>query len=247
VSLAHGAVLRELTGINKRDLKAQDLSTALSKIKALLQEIEYNKIKETSANKEVVTTTHAPPHIIEMKEPMGVNPKADVTSDVITMPDRATLKKLKQILDKARSQKEAEATQPKVAADSSEDMDALADKSEQIYGIKWDDLPAKTADSSEDMDSLAANKEDVSEISWRDLAMRLQSERDQLYLQKQRKGDSHVKVPAITHIGDFVPFKDEIQASVEKNLMADLALALHSGISIEDIIRDLTDRANATD
>ncbi|KAL4216818.1 hypothetical protein ACF0H5_024539 [Mactra antiquata] len=60
----------------------------------------------------------------------------------------------------------------------------------------------------------------------------------QLYdiLQEEKKPEA---VPAVVMKGKFVPSKDEIKYAVEKNLLTDVALAMHSGITINDILKDL--------
>ena len=48
-------------------------------------------------------------------------------------------------------------------------------------------------------------------------------------------------VQCILNLYDFRPVCFSVKESVEKNLLSDIALAIHSGISVDEIIGDLTE------
>lgn len=231
VSWSRAAVIPQSKDITRRDTSNLDKSLKLEKIKALLQELQHDEVGDTVARKQHATTTKPPPPMVEMKEPMREDAgfvhqpikAGSLASDTISAKDLESLKELKRILERVRVHKDSQSVQPVQLSDGSsdEDMDDLGD--------------------------MAVYKDEVSEISWRDLARRLQDQRDQLLIQRKQTDNTHMKVPTIIQEGSFVPFKDEIKSSVEKNLMTDLALAIHSGITIDEIIQDLTDRAHSTD
>ncbi|XP_052787726.1 uncharacterized protein LOC128222664 [Mya arenaria] len=77
---------------------------------------------------------------------------------------------------------------------------------------------------------------------WENLAKQLERERDQIYLEHKRDGVPSERVPVETEEGTFGTFKDEIKYSIEKNLLTDVALAMHSGISVQDILDDIASK-----
>ena len=48
-------------------------------------------------------------------------------------------------------------------------------------------------------------------------------------------------VQCILNLYGFRPVSFSVKESVEKNLLSDIALAIHSGISVDEIIGDLTE------
>ncbi|XP_052234672.1 uncharacterized protein LOC127847103 isoform X2 [Dreissena polymorpha] len=59
-----------------------------------------------------------------------------------------------------------------------------------------------------------------------------------------KKEDGSLSIPVETEEGTFGALKDEVKYSIEKNLLTDLALAQHSGISVKDLLEDIVGRGN---
>lgn len=78
-------------------------------------------------------------------------------------------------------------------------------------------------------------------IDWRALVQRLHDKKEAASLEEdlQSPGQHSEHVEAETVEGSFGSFRDEVKYSIEKNLLTDMALAMHSGISMEEIIRDI--------
>lgn len=55
-------------------------------------------------------------------------------------------------------------------------------------------------------------------------------------IQTYHQGDN---IPVKTEEGYFIDLREQIKTAVEKNLLSDIALAVHSGIPVQEIIKDL--------
>lgn len=89
------------------------------------------------------------------------------------------------------------------------------------------------------------SKERADIVDWKDLTKRLKDETNTLSQQHYKQVKKPVHIETETKEGTFGEFRDEIKYAVEKNLLTDIALAIHSGISVDEILKDLVAEGNA--
>ncbi|XP_045184321.2 uncharacterized protein LOC123542491 [Mercenaria mercenaria] len=211
-------------------LDAEDLTNSLSKLKSLLEKLETAGITKTNLADNIEesakqTTDHG-------KEKSD---KSDGDTD-------ETL--LNSVGKESGSQERIINMKKFVETLTPKELQKLKTLKELVQDTKNTRKEDKIIEGSFADTAVHDSKERPDVTNWKELAKRLENERDDLYLQYLKEEDKPVHIETETKEGTFGEFRDEIKYAVEKNLLTDVALAIHSGIDVDEILADLSAQGN---
>ncbi|KAH3746758.1 hypothetical protein DPMN_181174 [Dreissena polymorpha] len=207
------------------DTDDDHLADQLSKLKALLQRLE-DKERDPSANHVTIETAglRMPP----LKSAVSKLP--DNVKEPVTHPVNDLVADVKDVIKDAVTERvRLQGVKAFLDSLSPTQLEHLKELGHLFYNKK------------EDGGHFFDDPNDTNE-NWRNLASDLEKQRDQLYLETRKDGS--LSIPVETEEGTFGALKDEVKYSIEKNLLTDLALAQHSGISVKDLLEDIVGRGN---
>lgn len=197
------------------DSNTDEVLDKLSTLKTLLEELEAAKLYKSKLTKDLQDNTNSKGHnSVKLKEN-----SVDYDEDNSEDEDEGRLVNMKKVAHTLTPEKK---------------LQMLKSLVQEFRNAKAEDMANEGSFAEKAVQE--DNKKEI--VDWKELAQLLENERDKQPLQNTRQKTPHIVTE--TKEGTFGEFKDEIKYAVEKNLLTDVALAIHSGISVEELLSDIT-------
>lgn len=197
------------------DSNTDEVLDKLSTLKTLLEELEAAKLYKSKLTKDLEDNTNSKGHNSAKLKENSVDYDEDNSEDE----DEGRLVNMKKVTHTLTPEQK---------------LQMLKSLVQEFRNAKAEDMANEGSFAEKAVQE--DNKKEI--VDWKELAELLENERDNQPLQNTRQKTPHIVTE--TKEGTFGEFKDEIKYAVEKNLLTDVALAIHSGISVEELLSDIT-------